>query len=350
MKFSEAAASKVITSYGYSDVRLAAINGGYRNAVYTFLAGEAALNMIIYKSEPGIKQRIKRLNSLGVWLHGHLLPVRYPLQERIAVLYHSEGSSSYACVYNVLPGETIPWEAYTMKHIKLLGWALGDIHHAARELDSTQFPRLADELHDMVDRMGVYFGRKDVARAMRSKLELSISSDVLDDLDQFVDATADLEGQILHMDFVRGNVLFSGEKQASPWSLGGVTLSGVIDFEKTCVGHQLFDIARTLAFLYVDCSQKTPRQIKRYFIDSGYNKRSQSQTKPLSVKSITGTKYDVLESAIRLFLLYDLYKFLRSNPYEFLQDNYHYRRTRDILLDHAVVRRYHDRALNRKMI
>ncbi|MCL2085369.1 class I tRNA ligase family protein [Candidatus Saccharibacteria bacterium] len=109
----------------------------------------------------------------------------------------------------------------------------------------------------------------------------------------------------------------------SCWRVGSVHLSGIIDFEKAALGHPTLDLARSFAFLLVDVPSKPPKKIFKYLIESGYNKRGQSQI-DLDPK--------LFESLANFFLIHDFYKFLRHNPYESLASNHHYLKTRDILL------------------
>jgi len=88
-----------------------------------------------------------------------------------------------------------------------------------------------------------------------------------------------------------------------------------------------FDISRTLAFLLVDCKYKLSAEVRKYFLRSGYEKRGQGELPDSRlVQALTG-----------LFLLYDLYKFLRHNPYESLHQNQHYIRTVDELTGRRLV-------------
>ena len=119
------------------------------------------------------------------------------------------------------------------------------------------------------------------------------------------------------MDFVRGNILFDGSD-----------ITGILDFEKTAMGHNFVDIARTLAFLMVDCKFKTVDKVVKYFLYSGYHKRG--QMKDVGDKAI-------LNQLIEMFLVYDFYKFLRHNPYESLHLNEHYVRTNHILDKRGVI-------------
>jgi Ser/Thr protein kinase RdoA (MazF antagonist) len=122
--------------------------------------------------------------------------------------------------------------------------------------------------------------------------------------------------QPLHMDFVRGNILFDDDK-----------ITGILDFEKASLGHVIMDVSRTLAFLLVDCKYKTPEKVRKYFLKSGYFKDTGG--KIINLK--------LMDLLIEMFLTYDFYKFLRHNPYESLLQNQHYLRTRDILINLGVI-------------
>jgi thiamine kinase-like enzyme len=132
---------------------------------------------------------------------------------------------------------------------------------------------------------------------------------------------------ILHMDLVRGNILFI--KNSSE-------IAGVIDFEKVAYGNITFDIARTLAFLMVDCKYKSYDKIYKYFIKSGYNKYGNNGYVPIIINT-KQSKFYLLDELVKFYLLYDLYKFLKHNPYEYLNNNHHFIRTRDILLEKRIL-------------
>jgi hypothetical protein len=169
-----------------------------------------------------------------------------------------------------------------------------------------------------------------VATAMSQKLGLEPPLPKLRRLTRILEICGRLpHQQPLHMDFVRGNVLFSNSA-AEP------EISGVLDFEKTAWGHPVFDIARTLAFLLVDSKYKTARHVHKYFLQSGYNKRGSFRFRPPVLRA--GLRHvNLLEELTDLFLIYDLYKFMRHNPYESLGQNEHYTRTRDLLAARSVV-------------
>lgn len=318
---------RAYAAFGFPDVSVGAALTGYRTTLYpaTTQAGQR-LNLLVHKREAGIVERIKRTQRIESALQDAGLPVRQHPDSRILRLNFGE-QARYVTICSYLTGETIPWEAYTKKHIKLLGWALAAQHQAMKELDTAAFPSVYDEYRRHISDIERYVASPAVARALRDKLGLSIDSSVFEQMRQYIDLQSSKPGQqLLHMDFVRGNVLFA-TGGASGFTIGDVSLSGVIDFEKAAVGRVSFDMARTFAFLLADCSAKTEAQLRRYFIDSGYVKRG-GGVMPAAIE---------LEPAIDLHLLHDLHAFLRHNPYESLHENYHFTRTRDILVDRKMV-------------
>lgn len=308
-----------------------ATTSGYRNTSYVFSQDWTSYNLLVYGRSDTTRAHIDEINRVGELLSDAGLPVRRPADARILRL-HSGPWRRYVALYGYLPGHTISWEAYTMKHMKLLGWALADFHGAANAVADSSAPRAEDAMESAVERIRAYF-TPEVTAAVQRVLKVSLDPHLLDHLNAFCSALRILpDAQLLHMDFVRGNILFDHADPESRWAIDSLALTGILDLEKIAVGHPLVDIARSLAFLITDCSNKTEAQIRRYFLQSGYIRRGQSQVKPISVILPSQVKCDVLESCLSYFWLYDFYKFLRSNPYESLAENYHYCRTRDILL------------------
>jgi Ser/Thr protein kinase RdoA (MazF antagonist) len=175
-------------------------------------------------------------------------------------------------------------------------------------------------------RVQAYFEQSDVRQAAGLKLGLRLPrSAVRRALGTLAIAGALPGVQPLHMDFVRGNVLFEGPH-----------ITGILDFEKAASGPRVFDLARTLAFLLVDSKYKDERHVRKFFLESGYNKRGALPFRRPIVRS-AGRELDVLEGLVDMFLVYDLYKFLRHNPYESLLQNEHYVRTVRLLERRGVL-------------
>lgn len=323
----KAIVARALAKYNVSFLKINDPQKGYRNESFAVqTTGGDMLNIIFYKSEPGIQTRIKNANAVGNYLAKQGFPARQTYSNRVLAL-RSPRVTKYAALYNYLPGHTIPWESYTQDHIKQLGKTMSDMHAALASHDSTALPDVTDEYLAIVRRMRAYFGDVLVQQALASKLLLRVDMQVFEQLEQLLIGTKLLPGkQVLHMDFVRSNVLF---KDVADGNLK-VRISGILDFEKAAYGHPLFDIARTLAFLLVDCKHKQPAKVRKYFLGSGYIKRG-AATVPVRHK-------DMLDALITMFLFYDFYKFLRHNPYESLPQNEHFMRTTGMLIPlHLVV-------------
>ena len=318
----------VLAQYEIHGAEVGAPLHGYRTTLFPVTRAEhEPVLLMFYKSEPDILTRIRRTMELERTLADAGLPVRRPHDDRVLRLAAND-DVRYVSVSEYLSGATIPWEAYTMKHIKLLGWALGELHQSMQAVQTSKYPSVYEEYEKYLARMRDYFSQAGVRDAMRRKLQLSIDIGLVDSLATFIQSAKTEPGQqVLHMDFVRGNVLFAAGSDPETFSLGGIQLSGILDFEKAATGHVEFDLGRTLAFLLADCSNKTAAQIRKYFLHSGYEKRGHGHIQ----------NRNRLQRAIDACLLHDLYAFLVHNPYESLAENYHYCRTRDILIARKMV-------------
>jgi len=327
---------RILDAYGISYETIALPQKGYRNSSYAIeLPNDQRLNVMVYKAEPNILNRIKRAHVTEDILAGKGLPVRQLKDPRIIQLKFGE-TVQYAAIYNYLPGATIPWDAYTKDHIKLVGMAMSTMHAYLKNAGTVE-NSVVDEYAEINKRMGKYFSQPGVRDAMRQKLRITLDISVFAGFGQVLKQCVRLPGQqILHMDFVRGNLLFSPANPTDRFVVGDTALTGIIDFEKVAYGHPAFDIARTLAFLLVDCKRKPDDKIRKYFLQSGYNKRGKARFSETAVTDGSGSFY-LLEQLTSLFLVYDFYKFLRHNPYDYLDSNEHFIRTRDILISQKVL-------------
>jgi Ser/Thr protein kinase RdoA (MazF antagonist) len=310
---------------------------GYRNTCYPVRLDDGRVaNFILYKREPGIITTIKNANRIGDFLASAGMPTRQTLNDRIIHLQSRE-LSRYGALYAYLPGSTIPWEAYTRSHIKLLGKAMSDMHASLQVVPPTGLPMVQRQYQKIFQRLERYFSQPSVQQAMKRKLYLTVAPKAISASQQLLNHAHYFPAvQPLHMDFVRGNILFGTDATSQ------LAITGVLDFEKTAVGHPLFDIARTLAFLLVDCATIPEQNIRRYFLDSGYTKRGAATFRNIHIRTAKKDT-NALEALINLFLLYDFYKFLRHNPYEYLGENHHFVRTRNLLIKRAIIVRLNDR-------
>lgn len=314
----------ILAAYELDYQSIGELQKGYRNESYAVtLVNGQTINLMIFKREPHILERIRRADATSRYAADAELPVRTRYHDRLLKIR----SDTYAGLYRYLPGRTIAWEMYSMKHIKLLGWAMGDLHQALASIRRPDDYSVYDELSILVERMRSYFGDADIQRAVEQKLGVSITTNQLDEFTRLIKAQATLpDQQMLHMDMVRGNVLFGVAASVDRWQIDGTALSGIIDFEKAAYGHVICDAARTLAFLLVDCP-KSPDKVYKYFLESGYLKRS----------GVELPYRERMDEFVRLFLLHDFYKFLKHTPYESLARNHHYVRTKELLLKYGMI-------------
>ena len=119
---------KLILAYGLDVKSRLPMQSGYRNKNFPILLSSGKIvNLVVYKRETDMVSTIKKANRLGGYLHANGFPARYTSDKRIIRVYAAP-YEQFAAVYAYLPGETIPWEAYTMAHIKSLGKTMSDMH------------------------------------------------------------------------------------------------------------------------------------------------------------------------------------------------------------------------------
>lgn len=340
---------KVVSAYGLNPqtTRILPLQEGYRNKVVPLeLSSGEKLALIFYKSEANILKTIKTANQVSDYLATQNWPSRRtqtpPNSPQSIVQIAHSNKKYYCCLYNYLPGSTINWENYSMKHIKLLGQVLGWLHH---DLESFSTKYLDDEISILEEKttiMSKYFIQQNVVKSFEQKLKLQINKNVFVQFNKLLFQLSQLPNQqVLHLDFVRGNILFSHSPNNSlsdkfiftsnhkkNTASSSLCISGVLDFEKTATGLKIIDLARTLAFLIIDCKYKDEQKVKKYFLDSGYKKRGQQKL----------SHPELLEPLIAYFLFFDFYKFLKHNPYEYLPQNEHFIRTRDWLVNKKLLR------------
>lgn len=330
---------EILQGAGYEPLTIHPEQKGYRNRSYHWIDQQGhEHNLILFKAEQGAVSRIRRAEAVSEYLYNCGWPTRK--RQGLIMSLGSERGIRYAADYNYLPGNTLSWEGYHQMHLKLLGLTMAKMHKQLQEMNPASIaslPREADEQIQLVHEMLAYFKRPGITRAMQAKLRVEFGQ--IDQLfEQLLHLTegveAHLPSQVLHMDFVRGNILYAepaaDDNKQPQLRLNDIEISGILDFEKTSYGPRVFDIARTLAFLTVDCKYKTSRQVWKYFLHSGYNKRGDGQ--------LTGFEFACIQRLVVLFLVHDFYKFLCHNPYESLHDNEHFVRTCQLLQRYGTIK------------
>jgi len=345
VKVSHAVIYKVLTKFGYdqNDISIQPTQSGYRNLVVpikTKATKPKKLALIFYKREPKVLEKIKLANLISNQLANIGWPTRQTISKNHQNILRLKNNkqSIYCCLYNYLNGHTIEWENYTKKHIKLLGQVLGYLHQDLAKIRTNSkiiANKECSNLRLKLLEMNTYFNNKKIQHAIEQKLKLKMNNSSFDRFSRLI-KRLDLqkESQILHLDFVRGNVLFDNlsnchfdqrfvlKLKKKSTTKKTLAITGVLDFEKAALGLPELDISRTLAFLLVDCKNKTPDKIFQHFLNSGYIKRA-GNTKPNQA---------LIKELIFMYLLIDFYHFLKHNPYEYLNQNQHFLRTRNYLL------------------
>lgn len=254
------------------------------------------------------------------------LPARTAVQnfksQLISEVKFSDGKIRLIGLYRYLPGSTIPWEGYTRRHLRALGRTMAEVHKIWSKYDgeSSDIPCWGNYLESDCESMFGYFNANE--NFIKNKLKVKLNSErgkqTINELRGVrieVNSQCDLY-QLIHCDFVRGNILFSDQKKDQTYPI-----TGILDFEKVMHGPREADLGRTLAFLLVDCKYKTRQEIDQYFLREGYLlKIDQSE-------SYSKLSFNKLQTYINYFWMRDFWKLLQCNPYEDLSLNFHYGKT-----------------------
>lgn len=261
-------------------------------------------------------------------------------EERVINLYGVEfhDKKRYFSLFELLSGKTLPWEAYTRRHLRSLGMMQGKIHSAFldiyEELNVVEIgliPTWSQYIKSDSGRLQNYLEKNNETILNKLDIELSIQKiqNSINNVSSFSCPYNDPEykSQLIHGDFVRGNILFSDIKSDLIYMI-----TGVMDFEKLMLANSEIDIARTLAFLIVDCKFKTVEDIIKYYLNEGYNTLGTVDNRQ---KKILFSK---LENYMIYFWLRDFWKYLESNPYEDLLNNEHFMRTIKLLAERELIK------------
>ncbi|MEA3357347.1 MAG: phosphotransferase [Patescibacteria group bacterium] len=254
------------------------------------------------------------------YLHDHGLPCRIPIltkRKKRLIKFSMEDTKSEHIMglYNFLPGNTLPWESYTRRHLRALGKCMAEMHRLLKDFphQTTSLPRWSDYLRNDYSKLKSYFQKN--SPAIKKKLSLQVNIKDCTELTKSLHPKSlhpKSHEQTIHYDFVRGNILFSSEKHILTYPI-----TGILDFEKAMIASTAVDIARTLSFLLVDCKYKSDQEIITYFLKEGY----------VALGKANSPRFDQLNNLMIYFWLRDLWKFLTGNPYNDLHLNYHYTET-----------------------
>lgn len=265
-----------------------------------------------------MRRRIPDCYKIAKYLNTNGIPCRIPIEnkkgEDLSVFQFKDKERLFG-LYNYLKGETLPWEAYTRRHLRSLGLVMQKIHKILQnaDLNDLQIPKWEDYFENDFSNLMNYFTVN--SSVIFRKLKIRISKTAVEKLYEELSKIRS-DHQIIHNDLVRGNVLFSTKKQAETYPI-----TGILDFEKTIYAPKIADIARTLAFLLIDCKYKDDAQICEHFLHRGYGK----------------VRMENINSFLLYYWLRDFWKFLSCNPYEDLKLNFHYNETVKRLVNEGIL-------------
>lgn len=267
------------------------------------------------------KKMLENINICANYLTRFNIPVRKALLNKsgktISIINLNQ-KQRFFTLYKYLEGNTISWEAYTRRHLRSMGQTLALIHNKWTNFNGniSYIPKWEEYFNiDSINLMN-YFDTNyiHIAKKLGIKLNADYIKLLINNIKK-ISKSSKLKKQLIHCDFVRGNILFDNIKYKNIYKI-----TGVLDFEKTLIGPIEFDICRTIAFLLVDCKYKSYKEIFYYFLQDGYFKGKNISINP-----------ETFQYLIRYFITRDLWKFLQCNPYENLYLNYHFNKTVKLL-------------------
>lgn len=228
----EAFLQELADDYGLG--RLLALNqidDGPLRSNYILEAGRGRflLRMDDTRSESEIRREI----DLLAFLRKHSFPCPHPLQDRKGRFYR-DASNKCVSLFKYHDGKLLTPERLRLTQLETVGRTLGDLHVIGKGykkgIDNRfSFERIADLYFTVRSRLPNYFRK--VCRTLDDEIDY---------------LTRNLEGKlpkgIIHGDVFANNLLFRGEK-----------LVALLDFDASCRGKFIFDIATAVnALCFID--------------------------------------------------------------------------------------------------
>jgi homoserine kinase type II len=252
--------------YGFGRViRAVGIREGSVNTNYLV---EAAKGKFLARiDEVKTEGELKREIDLLVFLRKHSFPCPHPLQDRKGRYYRALGSKCVS-VYRYQEGRILTPERMRPGHLEAAGRALGELHAIGKGykkgIDNRfSFERIADLYLGVRGRLPNYFRK--ISRTLDDEIEY---------LTQYLEGK--LPKGVIHGDLFADNLLFRGER-----------LMAMLDFEASCRGKFIFDIATAVnALCFVEGNYSLDRF--RYLLQ-GYE----------SVRTLSLAEWDAFPNELR---------------------------------------------------
>lgn len=174
------------------------------------------------------------------------VPAILPTDAGDSLVSHDE---RWWTLYGFATGTQIPRDEVTEAHARAMGTALGGIHAALADLDSGTEPAPPANDAPAAEELLLEIGAlRSIIGAMRDR---TAQDDWADDelaghaawIERYglpePEAVPDDEVQVLHGDYQESNLFFAG-------SPSGITVTGVIDWDKAEIGARGFEVVRCL--------------------------------------------------------------------------------------------------------
>lgn len=231
---------QIVEDYGLGKLVLS--DGVARGSVNThYLLSTSRGKYLLKIDEVKSEMEVKREIDLLVFLKKYGYPCPQPLADRKGRQYRELGGKCIS-LYKHLEGDLIGPEELSFNHLENMGRVLADLHTIGKGykkgIDNRfSFERIYELYRDVREKLPSYF--KKIVRTLDEEIDYLHSY---------------LEGKlpkgIIHGDLFSDNVLFKGEKVAA-----------VLDFEASCRGKFVFDLATAVNAL---CFDEGRYQLRRF--------------------------------------------------------------------------------------
>ena len=231
---------QIVEDYGLGKLVLS--DGVARGSVNThYLLSTSRGKYLLKIDEVKSEMEVKREIDLLVFLKKYGYPCPQPLIDRKGRQYRELGGKCIS-LYKHLEGHLIGPEELSFNHLENMGRVLADLHTIGKGykkgIDNRfSFERIYELYRDVREKLPSYF--KKIVRTLYEEIDYLHSY---------------LEGKlpkgIIHGDLFSDNVLFKGEKVAA-----------VLDFEASCRGKFVFDLATAVNAL---CFDEGRYQLRRF--------------------------------------------------------------------------------------